>query len=217
MKSIKTKIACFLGMLAMLLLGTTASAQMVEGKPTPEKVAQLLNTNDAKLLKAHLARIGYQAAGLNDAGTNTLSNPEDGTVPYNTIAVTDFRNSAGNVVQLYTHEELDNGLPTLVTRAEDDDTEYKVVSGRVITVSKIAYDATKALGKATAEIDFAKLWDCLKKHYKGCTNMNPCFDCIKACFNNNKKIWKKLWCSLGCSSCYNCVLSIAKVVWCYFS
>jgi hypothetical protein len=217
MKSIKTKIACFLGVLAMLLMGTTVSAQMVEGKPTPEKVAQLLNTNDAKLLTAQLTREGYKAAGLNDAGTNTLSNPEDATVPFNTIAVTDFRNSAGNLVQLYAHEEVNNGIPTLVTRAEDDVNEYKIVAGRVVVQNKVVYDATKALTKANMEIDFAKLWDCLKKNYKGCTNMQPCFDCIKNCFNSNKKVWKKLWCSLGCSSCYNCVLSIAKVVWCYFS
>jgi hypothetical protein len=217
MKSIKTKIACFLGMLAMLLMSTTASAQMVEGKPTDEKVAQLLNTNDAKILKAHLAREGYGEAGLNEEGTNTLSNPKDASIPFNTIAVADFRNSAGNVVQLYSHEELDNGIPTIVTRAETDDIEYKVVGGRVVVQNKSVYDATKALTNLNKEIDFTKLWNCIKKHYKDCTDLNPCFNCLKACFNNNKKVWKKLWCSLGCTSCYKCVFGIAKVFWCYFS
>jgi hypothetical protein len=221
MKSIKTKIAGFLAMLCcMLLLGKSASAQLVEGKPTQEKITQLLSTSDAKLLSTYLTRQGYAAIGLNNEGTATLSNPEDAAFPFNTIAVTDFRNSAGNVMNLYTHSEIVNGVETLVTRAEDDNIELRVVGGAVTPVAK----RNSIFGGATVipvikdkDIDWAKLWDCLKKNYKGCVNMQPCFDCIRNCFNNNKKIWKKLWCSLGCSSCYNCVLSIAKVVWCYFS
>jgi hypothetical protein len=216
MKSIKTKIACFLGMLAMLLVGTTATAQFVEGKPDAETVSALLNTQDAQILKTYLSRQGYSTTGVNNAATASLINPQDQAAAKNVIAVSDYRNASGNTIELYTHSEILDNRETLVTRAEDDVNEYKVVAGTVVVTNKAVYDAAnKALN--SFEVNWAKLWDCLKKHYKGCVNMNPCFDCIKNCFNSNNKIWKKLWCSLKCSSCYNCVLSIAKVVWCYFS
>jgi hypothetical protein len=219
MKSIKSKLRCFLATLIMGLC-CFGSAYAQTDLPSDAQVEEVLNTPDARTLHSYLLSQGYTDAGIipGSQGVYDAASPTTGArAPGDTITITItikivivtgklYRKASGETLEAtYALEKYANGTAIADASAENASTQLTVLNGQVKPMAKFSVSSLITR--------FENCW----RQFGGplVQNCVACYNCLKGCIVNTWPKWRKILCSLRCiPSCARCIGGIVSFVRC---
>jgi hypothetical protein len=241
MKSITTKLRCWLATLLLGFFSMSAFAQTV-GVPTQQEVNALLASQESQFLTNYFVGQGYTNGGVvpgsaktyeteidrpagitaSISGSSVIGAPIKIKIKIVIVIIIIKKAGAESVYQSITSEKQSyadgSGTPLVTNHAvgENTTTNFLVSGGTVRSVPKSSMTGSM-FASGNGGSSFSECW--AEALLGTATNCTGCYNCLKDCLTGTGLFGNKLLCCLTkCTlKCVLCVTSIFKLYKCYTS